>query len=250
MGRTLKPIPFIDSPEFHEPGASAILADALPPWNPGENPAIETEARHFRAMHYRRFLAASGHPDRERLLTEATSIRNTIIVAAMPLSPFVVGKMLRSRGQFYRDAVADGHAMIVRAADLFDYRQRSRFSTYACRAVRWGVLHMLDGRHERGIGATDAGTAVDVLASSAPGPVEETETSIRATLVRDLLARLPTRERTILAETFGIGCDEMTAAQISDRMSVTTARVFFMRRRALNRLRSIADRAGVSLETV
>jgi RNA polymerase primary sigma factor len=85
------------------------------------------------------------------------------------------------------------------------------------------------------IGDHDAGLG-DLLADDAVGPPEQVDESVRHERVREALARLPERERHVVALRFGFDGEERTLEAIAGELGLTRERVRQLVERALKRM--------------
>ncbi len=95
----------------------------------------------------------------ERLLREATRLRNEIVHANVRLVVSIVKQFADERNSF-DDLLSEGINCLIKAVDKFDFDRGFRFSTYATRAVRREVFRLVQKQYrERVRFTTGAGTS-------------------------------------------------------------------------------------------
>lgn len=135
---------------------------------------------------------------------------------------------------------AEGYAALVRAARLYD-PERGNWSSYACKAIKHGMLNALVRyrRHGRMFsemeGISQDGEMID-FAVSIPAPEDDTPDPEE---VAALLDRLSDREREVIDLRYGLKDRKpKTMEQAGELLGISRGRVQQIEARALERLRS------------
>ncbi len=272
-----RPIEFVPSDEFLEPGIGRTVASDpnvaapyaedtrakkaprdLPPYLqqlfrlPLLTPA--GEAALFRKMNYLKFradeLRAQIEPETttaadldriEQLLDDANAIKNQILNANLRLVVSIAKKHANPMVEFF-EVVSDGNISLMRAVERFDYSRGFKFSTYASWAIMKNYARSAPEQRRR---QDRYQTGRDELLSLAPAPnLDDLEDdylpALRNTLDR-MLDSLDEREQTILRQRYGLdraGGDTATLEEIGKRFGVSKERIRQLEARALSKLRT------------
>lgn len=142
--------------------------------------------------------------------------------------------------QDYDDCFSQGCEGLVKAIDKFDADLGYRFSTFAYRPIRWGVIHAWQGA-ERGRRLNtnidwDSHSGIHGSSASEPtvriAPQEQREHLFRA------MATLPEKQQDILQRSFGLGGQPKESYEsIGHSYGVTKERIRQIRLKALTALR-------------
>jgi RNA polymerase primary sigma factor len=270
---------FVDHPSFDDPAAHDRILGPSPepggqrdtrrgksPETPRPRPAgscespllsREQEAHLFHQMNYLKSLArrlrdridpararAAELDEIERLLTEATTVRNRIIEANLRLVVSIAKEHARPEEDL-SELVSDGNVALIRAVDRFDFARGNKFSTYAS----WAIINGLRRRNRRKSVRVRFVPGNGVMLQSAADTRAEEYDREKAQgqyrlEVERLLGRLDDRERRIIAGRYGIGgAGEKTQKQIGKELGICKERVRQLESRAEGKLRQPA-RAG------
>lgn len=171
---TGEPIPFMDSPEFHKPGAQKRIFNDAPSiekpdvswyqrlldersassqraFNPRPPKSLVLTAAQERVIfgqfNYARFRLAREQrrgaklgvtPLRSRSMLRwhatAEELRSQIAETNLALV-LAMAKRVRSAELDFGDLISEGNMALMRSIDKFDYTRGFKFSTYACRAI-------------------------------------------------------------------------------------------------------------------
>ncbi len=279
-----EPISVIESPEFHVRSAHAEIvsthaspADSeivsppacTPPYLASlyRTPLLTREAEFhlFRQMHFYRFRACRvqqtlrGSSPRpadlvllETLLAEARRIRNAIVQANLRLV-VSIAKTMVDAGSSLDELISEGNVPLLRAVEIFDYTRGLRFSTYATWAIRHSLFRLTPRNRLRrkrfltGLESTAFPTAaVDVPMGNEPDAL------LAKRSIAALLTDLDERERVIVERRFGLGHSTRSFKfrEIAGELRISTERVRQLLARALERLRTVADRVGLEWDSV
>jgi RNA polymerase primary sigma factor len=272
---------YIDHPSFDDPTAPVVIPapsgesvddGAEHPWEapgrPSPRPADRSgvrvlsrdeEAHLFRKMNYLKSRAqrlrerldparpSPGDLDEiERLLTEATAVKNRIVERNLRL---VVSIAKTRLGSGYRlpECVSDGNLALIQAVDGFDFARGNKFSTYATLAIRH---HLARSRRRsiRRVGQSLVPYEEDLIApdSGVEEPEHEEARDRMKSAVGRWLGRLDERERRVLASHYGIGdAPGQTLVQIGRELGITKERVRQIEDRARAKMRRWARLEGL-----
>jgi RNA polymerase sigma factor FliA len=194
--------------------------------------------------------------------------RRQLLELYIGLVHHVAREMSRStRAAELDDLVSAGTFGLIRALDSFDLSRGLAFSTYAVRRIRGAMLDDLRSQDwaPRGVRVKArrlqvATTALECRLGRSPRPEEvadqldidvstywrwRDETASRTVVsyevLRDAIARLPEKERTVMALYY---YEELNQRQIAEILHVTESRVPQILSQALKRLRSRLAPAG------
>lgn len=166
--------------------------------------------------------------------------RNEIVRSNLRLVVSVARKHVRT-GVAIGELVSDGTITLMRAVDGFDVHRGHRFSTYATLALMKGfarsVPQMLSA-------ARRSGGAADELLASVPDRHHSAmpDRLLQHDELHELLARLDTRERSVLSAHYGLEAGApATYEQLGERFGLSKERIRQIEQRALRKLRSAAD---------
>jgi RNA polymerase primary sigma factor len=217
----------------------------------------EEEASLFRRMNFYRHLA---NQFRSRLNFENSTIeevirvealialgdwhRDCIVKSNMRLVISIVKKFVNSYNSF-DDLLSDGAMALMRAVDKFDYGRGFRFSTYATQVVRRNSYRtvMLKQEERQKVTASIDESSIDVSDEiRQPTMSEQKWHDLRAKLAL-LLDNLDRREKLIVRARFSLGGHRRvkTLQKLADKLGVSKERVRQLEKRALEKLRGMAD---------
>jgi len=223
----------------------------------------EQEQFLFRKMNYLKFKAAairdalpasrqkSEDMDHlEQLLEQSLDVKNILIRCNLRLVVSIARKHRRSSSNFF-EMVSDGNMVLIRAIEKFDYSRGNKFSTYAT----WAVMRS----YARSIPAE--GVQLDRFRTGSESLISD-ETDDRSTVREDerranrqletiesILDQLTEREQEAISLRFALqGLRKpMTLEQIGERLGVSRERTRQIINTGLEKLRAIADEAGMEL---
>jgi len=203
--------------------------------------------------------AARGDQDARQALVQA-NLRFVVYLA----------RRYRGRGASLQELVSAGNTGLIQAAGRFDPRRNCRFLTYAScwihhaireaisEGTRWDGSAPSQDTHGSGevvpaaarplsLDATDSGGEGALLERIADTKIlspehEAVQRNTRET-VRGALGQLPRRQATLLELRYGLnGAQAHGTDALARRFGVTTTRILQLERRAIERLRHVADR--------
>lgn len=217
--------------------------------------SIEEEHRLFRRLKAARARAVRpGHRVRPRaasrrvaektaLCDEAIEIRNRIVESNLRLV-VSLAKHFAAPEHSLEELVSEAALPLIRCVESFDSRRGTRFSTYATRALHnfFAKLRRQDCRRQSYSLRIENGERA---------PVSQTRSRISEGLIQaedvsrlgDRLARLSPRERTLVAERFGLTGDRRprTFRELGLRHGLSKERVRVITCEAIGRLRESFD---------
>ena len=183
----------------------------------------------------------------ERLLDQATAIKNQIVRANLRLVVSVARKHVRPAslgggGPSLMDLVSEGNLILMRAAESFDVHRNVRFSTYATFALMKGYARLvpeLRAQSARAKGSADR--ALDVVDPRAHAALEG---HVELGEVRAMLARLNVDERAVVSAYYDLDQKRSpiprrtpTFEDVGRRLGFSKHRVRQLERDALAKLR-------------
>jgi len=270
------PIEYIYSPEFDQPDAEKVIlgpppqvekkqSTVKPP--PGLPPYLaslysiplltrEEEVYYFRKMNYLKYKAAklreridptrpkaSELAELEKLLDEATEIKNFLIRSNLRLVVSIAKRHIRANTNFF-EMVSDGNMSLIRAIEKFDYTKGNKFSTYASWAIMKNYARSIPAEHTR-LDRFRTGHD-EIFQNSSDDRTSQYEEELinqqQRQLIEEILGQLDPRERDIITYRFGLDYGEpQTLEQVGRRFGVTKERIRQIEARALRKLRKIAQ---------
>ena len=222
----------------------------------------EQERRLFWRMNFLKYrageLAGKLDPQRateaeieriESLAPGALEIRNRLVECNLRLVTSQARRFADSTGLALDELISEGHVALLNAVDKFDYSRGNKFSTYATTAIHHQMVACLHRvrRHGERISYQQS----ELLETE---PVEDSSVESQAyvaemgKLLRSMIGRLDEREQYIVQSRFGVASskDLKTIKTIAEDFGVTKQRVQQLQVRALNKLREMVSRLGVS----
>ena len=269
-------IDYMDSPEFHEPGADSTIlgpppaidkksAAVKPP--PGLPPYLaslysvalltrEEEGYYFRKMNYLKFKAAalqskvdrrrprSRQLDRiERLIADAVRVKNFLIRSNLRLVVSIAKRHLKPTSNFF-EMVSDGNMSLMRAIEKFDYTKGNKFSTYASWAIMKNYARSIPAEYKLLDRFRTGNDDVFHFSQDERGSQlkDEVVNARQHQVIMSILDQLDDRERAIILHRYGLerGCEPETLEQVGTRFGVTKERIRQIESRAMQKIRKIA----------
>ena len=185
---------------------------------------------------------AGSMDDIERMLSEATDVRNYIVQANARLV-VSIARRLKHAADALDEMVSTGNLILIKAVERFDYSRGFRFSTYATHSVQ-RELYRSSGKRQK-LRLTEVSTAPEILLDSVEDRSDlrgYEEQNRRVDYVRWLIEKvLPEREQRVVISRFGLESDTgKTLREIGDAMGLSKERVRQLQLRALERLQGFA----------
>lgn len=220
----------------------------------------EQERSMFQRMNYLRFKASKilgqesssqkakiGQWDVERaegLLRAANWHRDNIVQANLRLVISIVKKFANTQCSF-DDLLSDGIIALMRAVEKFDYDRGFRFSTYATQVVRRNCYRMVMDRQEERLKVTNSvyEPGLDVADDVRSPTMSEARWTTMRQHLGALLDQLDRREKFIIRARFSLGGHRrvQTLQSLADALGVSKERVRQLEKRAMDKLRILAD---------
>lgn len=218
----------------------------------------DEERSMFQRMNFLRFKAAKildsgsgskriGQWDVERaegLLRAANWHRDNIVQANLRLVISIVKKFANNQCSF-DDLLSDGIIALMRAVDKFDYDRGFRFSTYATQVVRRNCYRMVMDRQQERLKVTNSvyEPGMDVADDVRSPSMSEGRWSTLRTHLTTLLDQLDRREKFIIRARFSLGGHRrvQTLQALADALGVSKERVRQLEKRAMDKLKLLAD---------
>lgn len=274
-----QPIELIDNPHFALDGSESILGDRLlgfgevnakaklskvPDLPPHLARLCETkllkpteEQDLFQRMNYLRHRAqkllasldatAANSWDILRvlaLLKAADWHRDCVVKANMRLVISIVKKFVNANNAF-DDLLSDGIVALMRAVDKFDYDRGFRFSTYATQVVRRNAYRMVvqKQRERMKMVGNLQDNGLDISDEDRAPTIDEHKWHELRSRLALLMDNLDRREKLIIRARFSLGGHRtvQTLQRLADKLGVSKERVRQLEKRALDKLRGMAD---------
>ncbi len=182
-----------------------------------------------------------------RLLFLADWHRDRIVEANLRLVFSIVKKFVNQHNPF-EDLLSDGIVALMRAADKFDFDRGFRFSTYATQVVRRdayrSVVTTQEDRQKVCSGLQDM--EIDVSDEIRQPNMSEGRWHLLRARLSTMLGDLDRREKLIIRARFALGGHRRvhTLQSLADRLGVSKERVRQLEKRALDKLTTMAQKAG------
>jgi RNA polymerase primary sigma factor len=217
----------------------------------------EEEKSLFHRMNYLRFRAnalrsklQTASPDAWAvrrvigLLKAADWFRDLIVKSNMRLVISIVKKFVNPQNGF-DDLLSDGIVALMRAVDKFDVGLGFRFSTYATQVVRRNTYRrVMEKQAERQRNTTSIHeNGVDVGDDQKESSMSEERWHELRSKLSLMLDHLDRREKFIIRARFSLGGHRriQTLQRLADKLGVSKERIRQLEKRALDKLRGMAE---------
>jgi len=265
--------------EFADIGAGETFMAVMPPAKPPSQPSPprglpaylahlwtipvlnqDQELHCFRKLNYLKYFLASvdtqSHPcvacremqdDAEALRESIVRVRNFLVESNLRLVVSIAKRHRSASNESFDELVCVGNESIMRAVDLFDFRRRVRFSTYAYQAVERAIfgLYRSDQRYRSRISTADSGAL-----GLCPGDAGESDRAeLRAdeviAQVTEMIEHLDDRGKHIVMARFGINRPEAGLAfhVIAKEIKLSTTRTVQLFNRSIDKMRSLLTKS-------
>lgn len=180
----------------------------------------------------------------EALLKASDWYRDRLVKSNMRLVISIVKKFVNSHNGF-DDLLSDGIIALMRAVDKFDVGLGYRFSTYATQVVRRNsyrrVMEKQKERQRITLSVHDPG--IDISDEHRSSGMSETRWEALRGRLSTMLDKLDRREKLIIRARFSLGGHRnvQTLQKLADRLGVSKERIRQLEKRALDKLRDMAD---------
>jgi RNA polymerase primary sigma factor len=180
----------------------------------------------------------------ESLHKAADWYRDRLVKSNMRLVISIVKKFVNTHNAF-DDLLSDGIVALMRAVDKFDVGLGFRFSTYATQVVRRNSYRrVMENQKERQritLSVHDSG--VDISDEHRAAGMSEVRWEALRARLSTMLGKLDRREKLIVRARFSLGGHRriQTLQKLADRLGVSKERVRQLEKRALDKLRDMAD---------
>jgi RNA polymerase sigma factor (sigma-70 family) len=180
--------------------------------------------------------------DIERMLAEATEVRNHIVQANTRLVVSIARRLMHVPDAF-DEMISTGNMVLIKAVERFDYSRGFRFSTYATHSVRRELFRSFGQRQK--LRLSEVSTAPEILLDSVENRDESRnyqEQDRKVNYVRSLMEKvLPEREQKVVISRFGLDSGSgHTLREIGEAMGLSKERVRQLHLRAIDRLQAVA----------
>ena len=199
----------------------------------------EQEYRLFRRLNYLKHLQTTAYAAEAQSLEEKVlQTRNQIVEANMRLVFSIVKKLAAPGSLEFDDFMSAGYTALIRAVDLFDFRRKSKFSTYAYTSIQRACFghYRKENRHRERFRVEND---VDTQHLTIDG-IDATISHEDFKTVKKLLEQLKPREQYILMARLGLSGDHdgLTFRTIGKELGISGTRAAQLFRDSIERLRS------------
>jgi RNA polymerase primary sigma factor len=180
----------------------------------------------------------------EALLKASDWYRDRLVKSNMRLVISIVKKFVNGHNGF-DDLLSDGIIALMRAVDKFDVGLGYRFSTYATQVVRRNsyrrVMEKQKERQRVTLSVHDPG--IDISDEYRSAGMSEARWEALRSRLSTMLDKLDRREKLIIRARFSLGGHRnvQTLQKLADRLGVSKERIRQLEKRALDKLRDMAD---------
>ena len=178
------------------------------------------------------------------LMKAADWHRDCVVRANMRLVISIVKKFVNANNAF-DDLLSDGIVALMRAVDKFDYDRGFRFSTYATQVVRRNAYRMVvqKQRERTKIVGNLQDNGLDISDEDRAPTIDEHKWHELRSRLALLMDNLDRREKLIIRARFSLGGHRtvQTLQRLADKLGVSKERVRQLEKRALEKLRGMAD---------
>ena len=178
------------------------------------------------------------------LMKAADWHRDCVVKANMRLVISIVKKFVNANNAF-DDLLSDGIVALMRAVDKFDYDRGFRFSTYATQVVRRNAYRMVvqKQRERTKIVGNLQDNGLDISDEDRAPTIDEHKWHELRSRLALLMDNLDRREKLIIRARFSLGGHRtvQTLQRLADKLGVSKERVRQLEKRALEKLRGMAD---------
>lgn len=180
----------------------------------------------------------------EALLKASDWYRDRLVKSNMRLVISIVKKFVNGHNGF-DDLLSDGIIALMRAVDKFDVGLGYRFSTYATQVVRRNsyrrVMEKQKERQRVTLSVHDPG--IDISDEHRSSGMSEARWEALRGRLSTMLDKLDRREKLIIRARFSLGGHRnvQTLQKLADRLGVSKERIRQLEKRALDKLRDMAD---------
>lgn len=187
----------------------------------------------------------------EACIREATNVKNRIVAANIRLVISIV-KQLTTTPTAFEDMLSEGLLAMMRAVEKFDFDRGFRFSTYATMVIRRQLYRSMKNEHRDRSRFPNADHTLLSEHAEADGDLRIGYRGWNQLndKLGEMLIQLDPREQLIIRARFGFDTDgkKQTLQSLAKDFGVCKERVRQLEKRAMNKLRSLAD--GTNLESL
>lgn len=188
----------------------------------------------------------------EELLKDSLSVKNALIRCNLRLVVSVARKHRAGSSGFF-EMISDGNMTLLRAIEKFDYRRGNKFSTYATWAIMRSYARSIPAEGTQLSRFRTGSEELITDEADARTTVREDERKARwqQQAIESIIDQLNEREQEAISLRFALRSqpEPLTLEQIGDRLGVSKERTRQIINAGLEKLRDIAEEAGIELPT-
>ncbi len=179
----------------------------------------------------------------EQHLSDALSARSHIVRANLRLVVSIARKFVNDATTL-DELISDGHLIIMKAVDRFDYGRGFRFSTYATHAVQREFYRQYKTGQRRRV--MEVATDPEILFHSVVSPEDsrdQVHQDRQVTYLKNIMSQcLDAREAEIVDMRFGLNSESggQTLREVGERLNISKERVRQIQTRAIEQIREVA----------
>ncbi|BEU87212.1 sigma-70 family RNA polymerase sigma factor [Selenomonas sp. TAMA-11512] len=151
-------------------------------------------------------------------------------------------KLLDSEEEIF-DMLQEGTVALIESVERYEPERGVAFSLYATHRIRGRMLNFLASEGRSDIALLDderrGGSLGDCLPDPAPAVPEQAESGVLAETVRQVLDRLPEKERLVLDKLY---MKSQLTQEVADDMELSTSYILRLQKQAIRRMRGMLSR--------
>lgn len=171
-----------------------------------------------------------------------TQARSTLIESYQPLVFKVAHRLtnLQASDQILFDMLQEGTVALIECVERFAPSRGVAFSLYATHRIRGQMLNYLarEGRSDVALldDARRNGNLLHGLSDPSPAVHEQAEVGVLSDIVRQVLARLPEKERLVVEKLY---MKSQLTQDVADELDLSTSYILRLKKQAIRRMRGM-----------